>query len=407
MANKIRLLLAGDKASMDALIPILKADNQIVIVGTGVSAQETIHQQKELKADIILLDVNLPDMDGYTATNKLLFEAPSTIVILMSSNGEPENIRQAMISGAKDYIIKPFDDKDLLQAIKNSYANSKKHTASQRDQGQVLTLFSTKGGVGKTVIATNLAVALATKFNRKVAILDFNLQFGDIALCLNVLPKASIADVVRDIEHLDNEVLSRYMVSYNDNLDVLPAPFKPELAETIKVEHLKAILQLLKKKYQFIIIDTAPAFDDKTLTALDFSDLMFVVLVPDLTTTKNVKLGLETLYNLNYSPQKIELVMNRFNSKSALSVDDIEEHLKQEFSCNLPNDSEVVLDSVNKGIPFVVSKPHSAIAKAIFALAANLVNDSFIDFEDDSTKKKANKGVFSGFKNIFSKNVKA
>ena len=407
MANKIRLLLAGDKASLDALIPILKADNQIVIVGTGVSAQETIQQQKELKADIILLDVNLPDMDGYTATNKLLFEAPSTIVILMSSNGEPENIRQAMISGAKDYIIKPFDDNDLLQAIKNSYANSKKHTASQRDQGQVLTFFSTKGGVGKTVIATNLAVALATKFNRKVAILDFNLQFGDIALCLNVLPKASIADVVKDIEHLDNEVLSRYMVSYNDNLDFLPAPFKPELAETIKVEHLKAILQLLKKKYQFIIIDTAPAFDDKTLTALDFSDLMFVVLVPDLTTTKNVKLGLETLYNLNYSPQKIELVTNRFNSKSALSVDDIEEHLKQEFSCNLPNDSEVVLDSVNKGIPFVVSKPHSAIAKAIFALAANLVNDSFIDFEDDSTKKKANKGVFSGFKNIFSKNVKA
>lgn len=405
MTNKIKVLVTDDITTRESIIDVLKSCEDILVIGQAASAEETFQQAKLLEPDIILMNVTLPDMNGFSATKTLVREFPFSCVILMSTEGNLEDIRQAMIMGAKDYILKPIKNDELLQSIKQVYANSEKVIVSptKLQEGKIVTLFSTKGGVGKTILATNLSVALASKCRCKVAILDFDLQFGDVAVCLNVLPKASVADLITDIEHLDNDTLSRYMVSFNDNLDILPAPFKPEQAEMITAQHLIKILNLLKKQYQYIIIDTAPAFDDKTLTALDFSDLVFVVSVPDLTTTKNVKLSLKTLESLEYSLDKIKLVMNRFNSKGSLDIEEIEGSLSYPFSCLLPNDSAVVLASVNKGVPFIVSHPDSQISKAIFDLAGKIVNDSLRNNEKNSKNKKSGDGIFSGFKKIFSK----
>lgn len=405
MTNKIKVLVADDITTREPVIDVLKSSEDIAVIGQAASAEETFQQAKMLNPDIILMDVNLPDINGFIATKKIVSESPLSGVILMSTEGKLEDIRQAMIMGAKDYIIKPIKNDELIQSIKQVYANSEKIIVppTKLQESKVVTLFSTKGGVGKTILATNLSVALASKYRCKVAILDFDLQFGDVAVCLNVLPKASIADLITDIEHLDNDTLSRYMVPFNDNLDILPAPFKPEQSEMVTAQHLITILKLLKKQYQYIIIDTAPAFDDKTLTALDFSDLVFVVSVPDLTTTKNVKLSLKTLESLEYSLEKIKLVMNRFNSKGSLEIQEIEDSLSHKFSCLLPNDSAVVLASVNKGVPFIISHPDSQISKAIFELAGKIINDSLSTNEKTYKNKKLGYGFFSGFRNFFGK----
>ncbi len=405
MLNKIKVLIVDDITTREQIVNFLKSDHDIMITGQATSAVEAIQQVKMLKPDIIFLSTSLPDMDGFTATKSLLSEVPFSGVILTGTQVGPEDMRRAMIAGAKDYIVKPFVAEDLLQSVKQIHANSEKRRSetTELNQGEIVTIFSTKGGVGKTIMAVNLALALANKYERKVAILDFDLQFGDVAICLDVLPKASIADLITDVEHLDEDVMSRYMVSYNAHLDILPAPFQPEMAEKITSHDLSIILNLLKKHYQYIIVDTASAFDDKTLTAMDSSDLVFVISVPDLTTTKNVKLSLDTLETLGYSKDKIKLVMNRYNSKGALNINEMEDSLHRKFSVVLPNDSEVVLSSVNKGIPFIIGSPDSPISRAITDLAGKIINNELKDSEENVGNKTADKGVFGKLKRLFGK----
>lgn len=406
MTNKIKLLIADDIATREQVVNFLATDHEIMVSGQASSAEDAIQLAKKLQPEIVLVGSQLSDMDGFDATKILTTEAPYSNVIIMSPQGKTEDVRRAMIAGAKDYLVKPFVVDELIQSIKRTYANSDRRVVNGIEQksGKVITLFSTKGGVGKTVLATNLALALASTYKLKVAILDFDLQFGDVSVCLDVLPKASVADVVTDIDHLDEDVLSRYMVAYNEYLDILPAPFQPEMAEKITAQHLIAIINLLKKMYQYIIIDTAPAFDDKTLTAMDFSDFVFVVSLPDLTTTKNVKLSLKTLDTLGYSQENIKLVMNRFNSMGALDIKEIEESLQHQFTITLPNDSEVVLSSVNKGMPFVISNPNSQIARALFTLAKNIFTGEILSQGKKVARvvNNSDAGVFGKIKKLFS-----
>ena len=402
MTNKIKVLVVDDVASRNKIINFLESDNEIIICGQAATASETLQKAQIHQPDIVLMATNLPDTDGFASIKSILREAPCANVILTSLQGGHEDMRKAMMAGAKDFIIKPFAPDDLILSLKQVYANNKCHSFETEEHalGKVITLFSTKGGVGKTVLSINLALALASKYKQKVAIVDFDLQFGDIAICLNMLPKASIADVVTDIEHLDEVVLTRYMFPYNEYLHILPAPFQPEAAEKITGQHLAAVLTQLKKMYQYIIIDTAAAFDDKTLATMDFSDIILVVSVPDLTTTKNVKLSMETLETLGYSPQKIKLVMNRAYSKCSLNINDIEDGMQRKVNIILPNDSEIVMSSVNKGIPFIASQPNSLIAQAIFDLAETIVTGRLENSDQSAAPKKAEKSIFNRLKSF-------
>lgn len=404
MTNKIKVMVVDDIASRNKIMNFLEADNEIIICAQADTGRDALQKAQIHQPDIVLMAIKLPDIDGLDVTKSILRDIPCTSVILTSSQVEHDDMRKAMLAGAKDYILKPFSAADLLVSLKQVYANNScnKFDAKKQESGKIITLFSTKGGVGKTVLSINLALALASQHKQKVAIVDFDLQFGDVAICLNMLPKASIADVVTDIEHLDEAVLARYMVPYNDYLDILPAPFQPEAAEKITGQHLAAVLKQLKKMYQFIIIDTAPAFDDKTLAAMDFSDLVLVVSVPDLTTTKNVKLSLETLETLGYSQKKIKLVMNRAHSRSSLNINDIEDGMQRKVDIILPNDSEIVMSSVNNGVPFVSSQPNSKIAQAIFDLADKIISGALETSDGSSDLKKTGDGIFSRVKSFFS-----
>ncbi|MDR3562941.1 MAG: response regulator [Negativicutes bacterium] len=379
MATKIRVLIADDvQATRENIRKLIEFHPGITVVGEAAAAEAAIQQAKEVQPDIILMDINMPGMDGITATSLLSAEVPKAGIIIMSVQAEREYLRKAMAAGAKDYLTKPFSGDELLQAVKQVHATQQQRRKvvafepKPPEEGKVITVFSAKGGIGKTTIATNLAVALADKTRGRVCIIDADLQFGDVSLFLNILPRATIADLVADIDNLDDKVLTGYLTKHNQQVDVLAAPLRPEQAEMVTGAHLTTVLKTLRTMYQYIIIDTAPAFNEAMLAALDEADQILVVASLDLPTIKNVKLCLEIMESLAYGPEKIKLVLNRTNSEGGMDIREAEESLKRSFTATLPSDGKTVVASVNRGVPFVASNPEAVVSQNIFKLAKNI-----------------------------------
>lgn len=389
MAEKIKVLIVDDiEATRINISNLLAFHPEVCLVGQAASAEEGIKLAKTLLPDVILMDINMPGMDGIKATEILNIEVPTAGIIVISVQGEPEYIRRAMVAGAKNYLPKPFGVDELLQAIKQAYDSHRRKPASgqgseARRRGQIITVFSTKGGVGKTTIASNLAVTLEMSTGMKVGLVDADLQFGDVALFLNILPKVTIADLIKDIDQLDERLLNSYLFNYKENVRVLPAPFRPEQAEFITGKHLTAILEEMRASFDYIVVDTAPAFNDAMLAVLDVSDKVLVVSVTDLPTIKNVKICLEVMETLGYDKEKIKLVLNRAHSESGLDLNEVEESLRYKFSATLPSDGKTVVASVNRGIPFVVSNPDTQIAKSIYGLIRAITPQ---DTDDEPTQ---------------------
>ena len=375
MAEKISVLLVDDSAATRVSVSkLIDFHDEMKLVGEAADATQAIALAKKLLPDIVLMDINMPGMDGITATQILSAEVPTASIIIMSVQNEQEYLRKAMVAGAKNYLTKPFSSDELLQAIQQVYENEKRRRAvgpetTKAKSGKIITVFSTKGGIGKTTIATNLAVALATKTGGTVCVVDADLQFGDVALFLNVLPQATIADLVQDIDHLDEKLLEGYLCSFSRNVKVLPAPFRPEQAETVSGVHLAAILKMLRSMFQYVVVDTTPSFNDAMLAALDAADEVLVICAMDLPTVKNVKMCLEIMESLNYTKEKIKMVLNRADSEGGMDMREVEEALRCDFSATIPSDGKTVVSSVNRGVPFVISNPDTHVAHSVYELA--------------------------------------
>ncbi|HWR08542.1 response regulator [Sporomusa sp.] len=375
MAEKIKVFIADDiAATRENICKLMAFDPSLVIIGHAESGIEAVAKVKKLKPDIILMDINMPGMDGITASEQISADVPESTIIMMSVQGEPEYQRRAMAAGAKNYLVKPFSGDELLQAIKQSFKNENPPSnairldSKQKEQGKLITVFSTKGGIGKTTIAANLAVALAAETGLKIGIVDADLQFGDVALLLNLMPRATIADLVQNIEQLDAKLLEDYLVQFNNNVKLLPAPLRPEQAETVTGSHLSAILGTMRSSFSYTVVDTAPTFSDTMLAVLAASDIILVVAALDLPTIKNVKLCLEVMESLHYGAEKVKVVLNKTTTDGDMDVGEVEESLGYKFAATVPSDSNVVLASVNRGVPFVVSHQATPVSQSIDSL---------------------------------------
>lgn len=404
MSEKIKLLVVDDiAATRENIRKLIGFESDIMVIGEAGSGEEAVEKAKILQPDIILMDINMPGMDGILATEQITADAPQSAIIIMSVQGEQEYLRRAMVAGAKNYLVKPFSGDELLQAIKQTSANEKKRRnvvkfePKREEQGKIITVFSTKGGIGKTTISTNLAVALAAKTGANVGIVDADLQFGDVALFLNLIPRATIADLVRDIDNLDGGVLEGYLAQFNSSVKLLPAPIRPEQAETVTGSHLTTILKTMRSNFKYTVIDTAPTFSESMLAVLDASDVILVVAALDLPTIKNVKLCLEIMESLNYSQDKVKVVLNRADTDADMNLNEIEESLKYKFTATVPSDGKVVVASVNRGVPFVVSHPETLVAKSISELARMVAGSDWQEHGQQQTPT----GVVGRFKRLF------
>jgi len=379
MSDKIRVLIVDDVATTrDNIVKLMQFHPDLEAVGQAGSGEEALLQARALRPEVVLMDINMPGMDGIAATERLSVEMPESAIIIMSVQGEQEYLRRAMMAGAKNYLTKPFTGDELIQAIRQIVDRERKIRDSLRVQsgiktnGKVITVFSGKGGVGKTMIAVNLAVALSQRPTTKVAIVDADIQFGDVALFLNLLPRSTIADVLSDVDHLDEKILSAYMTVFNGSIQVLAAPLRPEQAEMVSGSLLGAVLHQLRKSFDYIVVDTAAAFNEVGIAALDASDTVLVVAALDLPSVKNTKLALEILQSLGYAEEKLQVIVNCSHSHGGIEPKEVAESLKREVVATVPTDGKTVVDSINKGLPFVAAQPETLIAQSIMAVARKL-----------------------------------
>lgn len=379
MSDKIRVLIVDDVATTrENIVKLIQFQPEIEAVGQAGNGEEALFQAKALRPDVVLMDINMPGMDGITATERLTVEVPETTIIIMSVQGEQEYLRRAMMAGAKNYLTKPFTGDELIQAVRQSVSRDRQVRDALRvksgvkSPGKVISVFAGKGGVGKTMLAVNLAVALAKRPDTKVAIVDADIQFGDVPLFLNIMPRSTIADVLPDAEHLDDQTLAAYMTPYNESIQVLAAPLRPEQAEMVSGYLIGAVVKQLRNLYDFVIIDTAVAFNEVTIAALDAADTVVVLAALDLPAVKNAKLALEILQSLGYTEEKIQLVINSVHSDGGIEPREVQESLKKEIAMTLPTDGKTVVNSINKGIPFSLAQPETLLAQKILALAAHL-----------------------------------
>ena len=292
MADRIRVLIVDDiLETRDHLAKLLGFESDVDVVGMAPSGEEAIAQATKLLPDVILMDINMPDMDGITATQRLSSQVPTAGVVMMSVQGEADYLRRSMLAGAREFLVKPFSSDELTASIRQVYSREKEEagravvTAAARNAesaelGTVVAVFSPKGGVGRTTIAVNLAVASVTELNKKVVLVDGSSQFGDVAGLLNLDPKdKSMFELVSNLEAGgDADAVETYTVTHSSGVRVILAPPSPEMADVITSTGVKRVVEALRQRYELVVIDCAAWFNDATLGILDLADIVLVVL---------------------------------------------------------------------------------------------------------------------------------
>lgn len=396
--DKVKVVIVDDtEETRNNVKTLLSFEKRIEIIGEAENGEEAVFIVKESKPDIVLMDINMPVMDGIKATEEISLSVPETAVIIMSVQGENEYLRKAMSAGARDFLNKPFSSDELITTILKTYdVESQRRQRSnvtkvkEEVKSKIITVFSTKGGVGKTTLASNLAVSMARTTKKRVALVDLDLQFGDVAIMLNASVKNTISDIIKEINQLDGEVIEDYMVTHFSGVKLLPAPIKPEYAEYITASHVEKILNTLKDNYHYIIVDTSASFHETVLQALDMSDRILMLSTLDLPTIKNVKAGLDVMETLHYSKEKINIVLNKASEQFGIKYKDFESTLKHQIWAFIPEDSQTVITSANKGFPFVMTRTETKVAKAV----ANITNELCTEKEAPEKEKTAVKKLF-------------
>ncbi len=374
--QKIKILIVDDAAeTRESLKKLLSFAQGFVVAGEAENGKEAVALAKRMRPDVILMDINMPLMGGIEATEAITLEVPTSTVIIISVQGEQEYLREAMAAGARDYLIKPFSSDDLVNTIRRAYEMDAKRRArfapapiAQRRAGVVVAVFSTKGGVGKTTIATNLAVELASRENTSVALVDLDLQFGDVAIMLDSVPVRTIADIARE-EEIDSELVEACLLTHKSGVRILASPLRPEQAEIVTAKHVEGILTLLPETHDFVVVDMPQGLTDVALAALDAADKILLVTTLELPAIKNAKLCLEVMESLGYDRDKVKVVLNRSSREIGLGIEEVEKLLRRPVDVHIPSDGRVVVPSVNSGVPFVTSAPGAKISQTIRDLA--------------------------------------
>jgi pilus assembly protein CpaE len=294
-------------------------------------------------------------------------------VILLASGGSPTLLEDALDADVADVLLLPQLTDNVVFAIKKAcHAGRRAHAAGGGRQGRLVTVFSPKGGTGKTVLSTNVASSLAKHWGKKALLLDLDLQFGDAAIMLGLEPEKTIYDLVTAPGELDSEKLAGYTTRHASGLDILPAPLRPEDAELVTEAKLARLLEVARESYDVIVVDTSPFFHGPMLATLDRTDELLLLTSLDVPTIKNVRLSLQTLELLSFPTERIAVVLNRANSKVGMQRKEVESALEMDVRHEVPSDRAVPL-AVNRGNPAVLADGKSDFSRAVRELAKSLV----------------------------------
>lgn len=405
--EKIRVLIVDDiTETRENIRRMLQFDNNIEVVGMARTGREAIQLSQQVNPDVIVMDINMPDMDGITATQEIKKKAAYIQVVILSVQSDPSYMRRAMLAGARDFLTKPPMIDELTDAVRRAglMAQEERQKSAQAlaalpvdgynplngsagPLGKVIVIYSPKGGTGRTTIATNLAIALQTEEN-SVALVDGNLQFGDVAVFVNEQGKNTVLDLAPRAEELDPDIVSEVMVTHRaSGIHILAASPRPEMADKVTGDQFSKLLTYLRRIYSFIIVDTTSQLTEAVQAALDIADLIVLVTTQDIPSIKNANLFLSLADASGIKRSHIVFVMNRYDKRIAITPERVGQSLRQEIAVVIPFDDKVVSYSVNRGIPFMLdNNKNQPVGKCISQLA-DLLRDRLAKLEQEALEK--------------------
>ncbi|MDQ3880884.1 MAG: response regulator [Chloroflexota bacterium] len=385
-----KVLVVDDDVNIQrVLVGQLRQEGYDVVVATDGMAAVALAASE--RPDLILMDVAMPRLDGYAATQQIrAAESGGRVPILMlAAEVDADQRIQALRAGADDFILKPFHPLELSARMKALLSRSQAArpasggvAAVGGGAGRLCVFYGAKGGVGTTTIAINAAIALARYGKRTAALVDANLQFGDLRVFLDIgLDQRSIVDAISEPE-LDADLLRDVMVTHPSGVDLLLAPPSPEAADIV-VERQRQdaasvtnLLNVLRRTHDVTIVDTAKTIDDFNLHLMDEADVIYVVLTADLSCLKNVRLVIETMDNLGYERGKVQLVLNRSNAYTGINVRNIEAALQRKIDHQIINEYRAAISALNSGEPVMWSRPDTPLARSVRDFARAIADEA-------------------------------
>ncbi len=402
--SQITILLVDDiPETRENIKKLLAFEPDFKVIGTAGTGREGVEFAKEHQPDIIIMDINMPDMDGLQATGHIKRLVPACSVIIMSVQNDSDYMRRAMLAGARDFLTKPINMDELYNTIRAVYKSTEeqrriavamqnnapvmsaiKESGTGERAGHIVAVYSPQGGAGVTTIATNLAAGLM-KEGVKVLLVDGDLQFGDVDVFLALQAQQTIVEVAQDVDDLDVELFENIVVTHESGLKVLMGPPRPEFADEImaKPGTLGLILEKVASNYDFIVVDTSKSFNEVLLGVFDRATKIVLVGTPSLSSVKNIRFVLDLFDQLGYDQSKAMLVLNRVweDSKekgATISIERIQSFLKRPVVGKIPHvDERIILSAINKGVPVIASDrdQKKAPIKQLIELADYVYNE--------------------------------
>lgn len=387
-SEKIRVLIVDDvQETRETIRRMLQFEPRVEVVGGAKSGAEAIAMAAQENPEVVIMDINMPDMDGIAATEAIRKKNSTIQIVILSVQADPSYMRRAMLAGARDFLTKPPMIDELTTAVRRAgdlaidersktpvafptvtVSGAPGGNGAYPTKGQVITVYSPKGGTGCTMIATNLAIALQTA-QTPVILVDANLQFGDVAVMLNEQVKNSVLDITSRIEELDPDFIREVAsVHQPSGIQILACPQRVESALDINPEHFSKMLSYLATLYSYVVIDTASYLTDPVQAALELSDHIVLVTTQEIPSIKSCNLFLN-LANDSGLRDRITFVMNRFDKRITITPEKVSESLHLPINCVIPIEEKIVTNSINRGLPFVEENRTYPISKLILSLA--------------------------------------
>ena len=389
MAQEKTLVVVVDDTdeSREMILRMLQFDSNIEVVGTAKTGLEAIDAAQKYKPDVMVMDINMPDMDGITATETIRKKFPFIQVVILSVQSDANYMRRAMLAGARDFLTKPPLIDELTAAIRRAGVMAQEERVkasmtfntgplpnlqggfSPMISGKIITVYSPKGGSGTTTITTNLAISLKDSTN-KVAIVDSNLMFGDVAVFFNEHGKNNVLDLVDRVSDLDPEIINDVMVKNKaTGIDILAAPNQSQFVDSGIGEPFSKILEFLQGIYDYVLVDTTSYLTEAVQSSLDVSDYIVLVTIQDIPAIKNTNQFLSLADASGIGRDRIIFILNRYDKRITISPERVGESLKQPIVVSIPFEERSISYSVNRGIPFMVDNKGIPAGKAISSLA--------------------------------------
>jgi pilus assembly protein CpaE len=375
--EKIKVMIIGNNDNRIYEIKSLLRSDKVAFIGFSKQDENVLEKAISLKPHVIIIQYDDEYNDAIDLAEKIYMKIPGCAVIFLCDSFDVSMLEKVMLAGVRKVLQFPIDVETLTENIELAHYMEKSRlenadsSATNNMQSRIITVFGAKGGIGKTTITVNLAVALA-KMGKKVAIIDADLQFGDVNVYFDIDPKDTISELSQGNDAGDIDAIKRLMALHFSGVSVVCAPKSPEYAEYVSPQNIETMINTMRPFYDYILIDTAPMFSDITMVAIENSNLVLLISVPDISTLRNTKITLNILDSLQQK-EKTELVINRL-TKGLINLKDMQRVLNEPLKNTIAFDFKTAITAHNKGVPIVLDAPKSEIGKDLKKLANYVVN---------------------------------